>query len=95
MMDFIRAIINNPQNPKNIQIPYAVFMAVERFIGQIDTTTLTDDEKTAHEYVRQELTNKKSRIVNRQTYTAIIQAQTPEEKQTAYENYRATKELYT
>jgi len=95
MMEFLRAVMNNAQNPKNVQIPFAVFLAVEKFISRIDASALANDDKQAHEYVTSELAGKKSRIVSRQAYKAIVHAQTPEEKQAAFAEYQATREFYS
>jgi len=94
MIEFINALASNPENPEKIQISFPAFMAIDKFMAMIDTATLSKGEKAAHEYVTQELHGKKGRIATRQAYASIIHAQTPAEKQAAYEAYIATKELY-
>jgi|GEM_PF-1711109 len=97
MMDYLRAFANNPQNPKNVQISYMSFLAISTFWEMMQPDilqTLSEDERIAFGFVQSELTDKKQRILNRQTYTAIVHAQTEDEKQAAYENYKASKGLY-
>ena len=83
---------DNPQNPKNIQISFTTFMTLITLIG-IDVNHLSDEDAEALKIAREELKDKKKRIRNRQAYRAITHAQTPEEKQAAFENYHHTKEL--
>ena len=92
-MNELRNFANNPQNPKNIQISFIVFLAVEMLLAKINENQLTDDEILTLKFACKEIKNKKSKILNRQTFTAIVQAQTEDEKQAAYENYRLTKEF--
>jgi len=95
MMKMLRAFGRNPENPKNIQIPFMAFIGITEFWEMIDPGSLTDEQREAYDYIRNALNDKKSRILNRQTYTAIVQAQTTEEKQAAFENYKATKGIHT
>jgi len=93
-MEYINSLTNNPLNPKNVQIPFGVFLAAEQFIQKINTSNMSTDELRAYKYLQSALMNKKSRILNRQSFTEIISAKTPAEKEDALQNYRETKRLY-
>ena len=91
MTETLRNFERNPQTPKKIQIPFTTFLAVEMLLQEIDVATLSKDAQMMHYVVCKELAEKKDRVRNRQAYTAIIHAQSEDEKQAAYENYRLTK----
>lgn len=94
MMEMLRSWGNNPANPKNIQIPLMVFIGLEAFLNTISQETLTQDEKAAYVYLQKEIRCKKSRILNRQTYTKVIQAGSNEDnRKTALQNYFHTKQV--
>jgi len=93
MKDFMRALKANPKNPKNVKIPFTIFMAMSKFMEMLCPSSLTDDEKTIYQDVCEFMTDKKSRIVCRQAYEQLIQAKTPDEKNIAYMNYQAVKDF--
>jgi len=93
MMNFLNSIQNNPQYPKNVQIPISVFVAIERLWGR-DINTLTNEEKEAFDFVHSSLVDKKNRIRSNQTFKQeVLPAQTQKQKQAAYENWNQTKRL--
>ncbi|MCL2215790.1 MAG: hypothetical protein FWB91_02090 [Defluviitaleaceae bacterium] len=95
MMEMMRRFGNNPANPKKVQISFMAVIGMLEFLNMLDTSTITSDEKEAYKFILCELEGKKSKVVIRQAYTAIVHAQGAEDKHAAYENYLATKELHT
>ena len=95
MMELLQKWGKNPVNPKNVQIPFMAFIGMLEFLKKIDTNALTADEKSAYDFVRRAMEDKKGKIAARQAYAAIVHASGAENKQVAFVNYKATKTLYT
>ena len=94
MMEMIRRWASNPANPKNVQIPLTLFLALEGFLGKIDPSTLTFDEVAAYELAHRGVKEKKDSIRNRQAYSAVIHAgKNEDDRKTALNNYLNTKQL--
>jgi predicted Ser/Thr protein kinase len=94
MMNMLRRFGNNPANQKKVQISLMSLIGILEFMKKIDVNILTNDEHEAYKFISRELTNKKTKVRNRQTYTAYVHA-TGDEKQSAFENYLQTKQLGT
>ena len=92
MMDVLRRFRDNPENPKNVQIPFYVLIGMEMFLSNIDTGTLTDDEKAAHKIVLNEIEEKLGRVRNRQAYSEVVRAP-KKDKQAALDAYHSTKKM--
>jgi Skp family chaperone for outer membrane proteins len=60
--------------PKNVQIPYDLFMALIDMLEHIDTSRYSDDFRTLFEAVQEELQNKKRRLELREDYSRLIAA---------------------
>ena len=83
---------DNPANPKNIQIPFYLLVAMKMVLEMIDKNTLSDDEKAVHELLRREIEDKERRIANRLEYTEVVR--TPKgEKQAALDTYHKAKKF--
>ena len=93
MMAMLRQWGNNPANPKKVQISFMAIIGLMEFLNRIDPRTLSSEDREAYDFIRMELTDKQNRVRNRQAYTAIVHAQTPEEKQAAYECNKNTKQM--
>jgi len=92
MMNMLRRWCNNPANPKKVQISFMAVIGIIEFLERIDASTLSSEDREAYEYIRRELLEKKSKVRNRQAYTAIVHA-TGDDKQAALESYLQTKQL--
>jgi len=93
-LDIIRSFADNPQNPKNVQMPVEIFLSIDLLLSEVTTPTLSDEGADLYTNVRRWINDKKNSTRNRQAYRGIVRAQTNEEKQAAYENYHNTKALY-
>ena len=82
---------NNPENPKNVQIPFYIIVGIQMLLKKIDTDTLSDGDMAAYELVLWELSEKMRRVRNRQAYTEVVRAP-DSEKQAALDDYHAMKE---
>jgi len=82
---------DNPANPKNVQISFMAVIGISELLNKISPDALTDDEREAYDFIRNELEAKKARVRNRQAFTAIVHARSSDEKQLAYECYQNTK----
>jgi len=92
-MRFYEDAKNNPQNPANIQIPFAMYMLIDQFITQTtDPNSLTPDEKAACDHINYWMMNKAATVLNRQAYKKVVQAQSSEERQAALVEYHDQKE---
>jgi len=93
-MEYLRSFAQNPQNPKNIQLPFITFLAIEAIVGAMDKKNLTSEGREVFDFVLTEIVNKKSSIRNRQAFSEIIHAgENKTDKQAALQNYIATKKL--
>lgn len=95
MTKALRNFESNPQNPKKVQIPFTILMAMDMLLQEIEPGRLSDDGQNIYNIVRTALDEKKNRVRNRQAYTAIIHAQDEDDKQAAFINYCATKGFFT
>jgi len=92
-MDKLRSFSINPSNPKNVQIPFLVFIAMDALLGRVDVAQLSAEENVIYKYVCDAIAKKKGSITNRQAFAAIAHAQEESEKQAALDNYLNTKRL--
>ena len=60
--------------PKNIQIPYGLFMVLVEVLENIDVSNKTDDFQALYGAVLAELQNKKMRLALRDDYSRLIVA---------------------
>ena len=95
-MDCLRSQAEYPGSPKNVQISFLTFLAISEIWKALESelfqNMLPIEIRAAFEHVRQELANKKSKMRNRQAYTAITHAH-KDDKQAALENYIFTKQM--
>lgn len=83
---------DNPENPKNVQIPFYVLVGMDMVLSGIDTAFLADDEKAAIELLHGEILEKKAKVANRQAYTHVVRAKA-DEKQAALNAYHEGKKF--
>jgi len=93
LTDYLKHIVSNSQNPKNIKISFVLFMAIDLLLERLETNNLTQDELLILMHVTSEMGKKKDSIRERQAYNGIVNATTSAEKQAAFENYQNTKQL--
>jgi len=61
-------------NPKNVQIPYELFMALIDMLEYIDSSKYPDDFRDLFEAVLEDLRVKKKRLELREDYSRLIAA---------------------
>jgi len=95
MMDMLHTWGSNPANPKNVQVSFMAVIGMLEFLKRLDTNSLSNEDIKAYEFILEELERKKGKIATRQAYTAVTHAQNEKEKQAAFNNYQATKAVYS
>ena len=93
-MQHLHNFVNNPQNPKFVKVPFITFLAMGELFNHIDPNNLSADEMGMYNQALDEIDSKKNAIRNRQAFAGVVQAQTQEEKEAAFENYKNTRDLF-
>jgi len=60
--------------PKNVQIPYELFMAIIDVLEYVDASKYADDFQSLFDAVLEELKTKKKRLELREDYSRLIEA---------------------
>ena len=100
-LDSLRRWRDNPANPKNIQIPFALLIGMEWVLEDMEkilqnqpsgTKEASEDDRAFYAFLLQEIKEKKAKIRNRQEYANVVKAPKGE-KQAALDNYHNAKKL--
>ena len=90
LIEIMKRFRDNPENPKNVQIPFYVVVGMKYVLEAIDVENIEFLEEACKE-IHKELASKMGKILNRQAYTEYIRA-SKSNKQEALDNYIAQKQ---
>ena len=96
MLEKLHAYATRSRIPQKVKIPAIAYLVISEFWEMMQpdiVQSLDEQEAEAYEFVRKELAAIKERQRCRSAYTDVVHAQTPEEKQVAYDEYLQTKEF--